>query len=295
MAVVTINGDHVVRPPAALAVLAATIGVVLAAWWLALAPATAGQAGCFGSTPTITGSGEIDGTEGDDVILGSDADDRVRGKGGNDKICTEAGTDRVGAGPGSDEVDGGAGHDEIDAGTGDDMLFGSDGDDVLRCGPDNDVADGGSGTNSAAGSGFETCETIRNASAVDEPTPTSRLQAALTPRQEVRAPRRARRARGAFTGTLTRTDAGGELSWRITFRRLTGRAVAAHIHRGERGKSGPIVLELCSPCTSGMRDTLDVEGEELFRTIRQGGTYVNVHTKRNPRGEIRGQITRVIE
>jgi hypothetical protein len=281
--------------PTAAGLALSALLATLAASLLALAPTATGQGGCFGSSPTITGAGEIEGTDGDDVILGSGGDDRVSAKGGNDKICTGAGNDRVGAGPGNDEVDGGAGDDEIDGGPGDDSVLGSEGDDVMRCGPGTDVADGGSGTNSAAGSGFEACETIRNASAVDVPTPMSRMQATLTPRQEVRRPRDARRARGSFKGTLTRTESGGDLTWRLKFRRLTGRAVEAHIHRGKRGKAGPVVLELCSPCRSGMRGTVDVEGDELFSTIRRGGTYVNVHTKKNRRGEIRGQVTRIPE
>jgi hypothetical protein len=214
--------------PAALIPLAA---VVLAASLL-LAPAAPGQGACFGSSPTITGSGTIEGTDGDDVIVGSGANDEALGKGGNDKICTGGGNDRAGGGPGNDEVDAGRGDDELLGGAGDDVLIGGAGDDVILCGPNTDVADGGSGTNSAARSGLEACETIRNARAVDSPAPTHRLEATLTRRQEVPRPRSARRARGAFRATLTRTESGGELSWRLDFRRLTGRALAAHIHRG---------------------------------------------------------------
>ncbi len=36
-----------------------------------------------------------------------------------------------------------------------------------------------------------------------------------------------------------------------------------------------------------------MEGEALVRAILRRRAYVNVHTKRNPKGEIRGQITKV--
>ena len=48
---------------------------------------------CFGKPATITGSGLIDGTARDDVIVGSAADDTIDGKGGNDRICGLAGSD----------------------------------------------------------------------------------------------------------------------------------------------------------------------------------------------------------
>src|SRR5688572_16955745 len=39
-------------------------------------------------------------------------------------------------------------------------------------------------------------------------------------------------ARGTFTAGLVRKGRGGTLSWRLTFRGLTGRAAAAHVHLG---------------------------------------------------------------
>jgi CHRD domain/RTX calcium-binding nonapeptide repeat (4 copies) len=275
--------------------MATAAGLLLLACALVLAPNAPGQEGCFGASPTITGSGTIEGTDGDDVILGSDGNDAIQAKGGNDKVCGGGGDDNVGGGPGNDEVGGGAGNDDIHGGAGDDTVLGDEGDDALRGGPDNDVCDGGPGTNTAPTSGFEACETVRNAGAGAGEAPSQKLRAILNRRQEVPRPRRARRARGRFAATLTRTDGGFELRWRLTSRRLTGRRLAAHIHRGPRGTAGPVVIPLCGPCSRRERGTAQVTDQALARSIVMGETYVNVHTRKNPDGEIRGQITRVTE
>ena len=92
-------------------------------------------------------------------------------------------------------------------------------------------------------------------------------------------------AHGTFTGTLV----GTKLTWKLTFAKLTGPAAAAHIHAGAMGKAGGVVVALCGPCTSGMTGTATVSAS-LLSTIKKHGTYVNVHTAKNPNGEIRGQL-----
>jgi hypothetical protein len=82
------------------------------------------------------------------------------------------------------------------------------------------------------------------------------------------------------------------LTWRLNFSRLTGRALAAHIHIGPRGRTGGVAVSLCGPCRSGARATTNVSGATLA-ALEAGRTYVNVHTKRNPTGEIRGQLPAV--
>lgn len=101
-----------------------------------------------------------------------------------------------------------------------------------------------------------------------------------------------RRARGTFTATVTRSGTSGVIRWRLTFSRLTGRAVAAHIHSGPRGKAGPVIVPLCAPCRSGARGQATVNAAVLS-LLETGRAYVNVHTRRNAAGEIRGQIAAV--
>jgi CHRD domain len=122
---------------------------------------------------------------------------------------------------------------------------------------------------------------------------TATAQTALNARQEVPRPKgNVRRARGAFTATATKSDRGAVLSWRLTFNALTGRAVAAHIHIGARGRSGPVVVPLFSPCLSGARGRVTLPARAIT-ALEAGRSYVNVHTSRNAAGEIRGQIPAV--
>jgi len=113
-----------------------------------------------------------------------------------------------------------------------------------------------------------------------------RLSATLNAGQEV--PKQAvkvQTAHGTFTGTL----AGTTLKWKLTFAKLSGPAAAAHIHTGAMGKAGGVAVALCGPCTSGMTGTATISAM-LLKTIQKHGTYVNVHTAKNPNGEIRGQL-----
>lgn len=122
-------------------------------------------------------------------------------------------------------------------------------------------------------------------------TDTFQLQATLTARAEVPRPAGVPSgAGGAFTGKAVEAEGGrARLTWRLTFRKLSGRAVAAHIHAGRPGKAGAVLVALCGPCRSGQRRTVTLTRAQL-RTIRAGRTYVNVHTPKNAAGEIRGQL-----
>ena len=87
-----------------------------------------------------------------------------------------------------------------------------------------------------------------------------------------------------------RSGAGGTLSWRLTFQALSGKAGAAHVHLGKRGKAGAVAVSLCGPCRSGARGTAKLNAKTV-KALLAGGAYVNVHTAKNPAGEIRGQVT----
>jgi hypothetical protein len=113
-----------------------------------------------------------------------------------------------------------------------------------------------------------------------------RLKASLNARQEVpKQAVKAPAATGSFTGTLT----GRKLTWSLTFRGLTGRALAAHIHLGRPGKAGPVAVPLCGPCTPGAKGKATLTAAQV-KAVLGGGTYVNVHTAKNPNGEIRGLL-----
>ncbi len=82
----------------------------------------------------------------------------------------------------------------------------------------------------------------------------------------------------------------------------------AHIHCAPEGSNGPIVVGLLENMPSDVRlsDDIELEAtitddsisnvecgetiEDLVDSMREGQTYVNVHSVANPGGEIRGQI-----
>lgn len=93
---------------------------------------------------------------------------------------------------------------------------------------------------------------------------------------------------GTFTGTLV----GTKLTWKLTWAKLSGAAGAAHIHLGAVGKAGNVIVPLCTPCgaATGSKSGTATISASLLKTIQKHGTYVNVHTAKNPNGEIRGQL-----
>jgi hypothetical protein len=122
---------------------------------------------------------------------------------------------------------------------------------------------------------------------------TASAKVALRASQERPKPKgKVRRARGTFTVTVTKSGTSAVVSWRLTFSRLTGKAVAAHIHSGRRGVAGPVIVPLCAPCRSGQSGKATVSASVLT-ALESGRTYVNVHTRKNAAGEIRGQLPAV--
>jgi hypothetical protein len=119
------------------------------------------------------------------------------------------------------------------------------------------------------------------------------VRTVLTARQEVPRPKgKVNRARATFTATITKSDGGTAIVWRLTHGRLTGPAVAAHIHTGRAGRAGPVAISLCGPCRSVANGRATVNATTLA-ALEAGRAYVNIHTRRNPGGEVRGQIAAV--
>ena len=85
---------------------------------------------------------------------------------------------------------------------------------------------------------------------------------------------------------------------------------ASHIHLGQFGQNGEIIVSLLKTSTplnilngtlvEGKITKADLEGplkgktiNDLVKLFNDTNTYVNIHTKQNPNGEIRGEITTV--
>jgi hypothetical protein len=117
-------------------------------------------------------------------------------------------------------------------------------------------------------------------------TSTIHLAATLNAKQEV--PKQVvkdTKAKGKFTGTLV----GSKLTWKLTFSGLTGPASAAHLHLGKAGVAGNVLVPLCAPCRSGAHGKTAVSAA-VKKALAHHKVYVNVHTAKNPNGEIRGQV-----
>jgi len=123
-------------------------------------------------------------------------------------------------------------------------------------------------------------------------------------------------ADGRFRATLRVSQ--DSISYRLHYEDLEGDVQQAHIHFGQRGVNGAIVVFLCSNLGNGPAGTQEcpaspatIEGtiqpddvgagaadqgidagefDELVDAIRAGVTYANVHSSKFPAGEIRGQL-----
>ena len=118
---------------------------------------------------------------------------------------------------------------------------------------------------------------------------TYKVNAPLRNTTEVPRPKGATFAKGTFTGTYVENKTGAVLKWKLTFTRLTGPAVAAHIHGGKRGVAGPVIVPLCGPCRNGQTGTVKVS-KAVISALEGNRAYVNVHTAKNAAGEIRGEV-----
>jgi len=97
-------------------------------------------------------------------------------------------------------------------------------------------------------------------------------------------------ATGRFIVTTVEPKTGKvKLTWKLTFSHLSGKAMQAHIHLGKPGKAGNVLVALCAPCKNGQTGKTTI-ARSIENDLEAGKTYVNVHTQKNPAGEIRGQI-----
>lgn len=117
-------------------------------------------------------------------------------------------------------------------------------------------------------------------------------------------------ARGSFQAEVV----GSTIKYRLVFRDLSTPSLFSHIHFARPDVNGGISAFLCGgggkpacPTTAGTvtgtivaadvigptdKGILAGEFAELLRAMRNGATYVNVHSEAWPSGEIRGNIRR---
>jgi hypothetical protein len=126
---------------------------------------------------------------------------------------------------------------------------------------------------------------------------TQRFHATMNGNQEV--PKGNSKATG--TARFTLSSDGKKLTFALTAKGLTGQPVAAHIHLGKPHTAGPILITLESkPFKLPAHGTVTAKQftkagkvnsfAAAIRAMRAGLTYVNIHTKKYPGGEVRGQV-----
>jgi hypothetical protein len=118
--------------------------------------------------------------------------------------------------------------------------------------------------------------------------PADRFTATLSGASEVPA------VQSDATGTATVTIDGNVLSWRVEVKGLNDPTMA-HIHGAAPGENGGVLVPLFREDKGEDFSGVLTEGKttvepDVIAAIRSGNAYVNVHTKANPRGEIRGQL-----
>lgn len=106
---------------------------------------------------------------------------------------------------------------------------------------------------------------------------------------------------GSGEATVTISDDEQTVTWDVSYSDLTGAPAAGHIHFGAADANGPVMIpfaEVTESGTTGSFAAADYAGGEglpddwdgVLDAIRDGNSYVNIHTEANPGGEIRGQL-----
>ena len=159
-----------------------------------------------------------------------------------------------------------------------------------------------------------TTGSVATAGREDAGTSPNTIQERLTGYEEDPAPI-STNGTGRFRAQIN--DRAKEITYRLSYTTLEGTVLQAHIHFGGKAQSGGISVFLCTNLGNGPAGTqacpaapatvtgtispADVIGpaaqsltagqfDDLVKAIRNGTTYVNVHSTLFPAGEIRGQL-----
>ncbi|MCU1335092.1 MAG: hypothetical protein JWO19_673 [Bryobacterales bacterium] len=144
----------------------------------------------------------------------------------------------------------------------------------------------------------------------------SQFHATLEPTNEI--PAVSGTAAGTFTATLQNNDT--ELAYEFNYSGLSGAPTQAHIHFGQTFANGAVVYWICGSTANppqGGTVTICPQAKDgkvtgiiraanivaattqgisagdfakILEAIRDGNTYVNIHTVQSPGGEARGQL-----
>ena len=93
------------------------------------------------------------------------------------------------------------------------------------------------------------------------------------------------------------------LKFALAYGGLSGPALASHFHNAPAGANGGVLQTICGgpgelvgPCpattTNGFLQGTWIVPADKVEALLNGEVYINLHTEKNPAGEIRGQIVR---
>ncbi len=158
---------------------------------------------------------------------------------------------------------------------------------MTACGDDGDEA-----KNKAKDAASTVVSEARGAAttAVSRVEGATRLKATLSGTVEVPGPGD---PDGGGTATINLDVSKTEVCYEVTAQKVD-KPTAMHIHEGEAGKAGGIVITLNTPTASDTttKGCANADAALIGRIAgKPGSFYVNVHTQAFPNGAIRGQLS----
>ncbi len=99
-------------------------------------------------------------------------------------------------------------------------------------------------------------------------------------------------------GTAIVTVLGNQLSWKVDITAAIDSVTAGHIHHAPIDSAGPVRVNFNVTATGAAftgtvtQGSFTLTGDSVQTWLHQGAAYVNIHTKANTGGEIRGQLVR---
>lgn len=97
---------------------------------------------------------------------------------------------------------------------------------------------------------------------------------------------------GTGTADTTFDKSTNVLTWTVTYSGLSGPVTAGHIHGpAAAGANAGVVIPFTGDLSSPIRGKATLTAAQVA-DLTAGRYYVNLHTAKNPGGEIRGQLTK---
>lgn len=106
---------------------------------------------------------------------------------------------------------------------------------------------------------------------------------------QTEVPPKQSQASGMMTGTFDRNT--GILTYSLTYQGLSGPPTAMHFHGpADPGQNSGVQVPIQPPLTSPVNGATPKLSDQQVQQLLNNKWYINVHTRANPGGEIRGQV-----